>query len=35
VRVHSGTDPTGETTLDPWPDDQFPDTEPVIAFSAT
>jgi hypothetical protein len=37
VRVHSGTDPPGETTLDPWPDDPFPDydTEPVIPFFAT
>ena len=37
VRVHSGTDPPGETTLDPWLDDPFPDydTEPVVAFSAT
>jgi Putative transposase len=35
--VHSGTDPPGETTLDPWLDDPFPDydTEPVVAFSAT
>ena len=32
VRVHSGTDPPGETTLDPWLDDPFP-TEPVMAFS--
>lgn len=34
VRVHSGTDPPGETTLDPWLDDPFPDydTEPVVAF---
>ncbi len=34
--VHSGTDPPGETTLDPWLDDPFPDydTEPVVAFSA-
>jgi len=23
--VHSGTDPRGETTLDPWLDDPFPD----------
>ena len=32
-----GTDPPGETTLDPWLDDPFPDydTEPVMAFSAT
>ena len=32
--VHSGTDPPGETTLDPWLDDPFPDynTEPVVAF---
>jgi hypothetical protein len=29
VRVHSGTDPPGETTLDPWLDDPF------VAFSAT
>jgi hypothetical protein len=31
VRVHCGTDPSGETTLDPWLDDPFPnyDTEPV------
>jgi hypothetical protein len=37
VRVHSGIDPPGETTLDPWLDDPFPDyeTEPVVAFSAT
>ena len=37
VRVHSGTDPPGETTLDSWLDDPFPDydTEPVVAFSAT
>ena len=30
------TDPPGETTLDPWLDDPFPDydTEPVMAFSA-
>ena len=36
VRVHGGTDPPGETTLDPWLDDPFPDydTEPVMAFSA-
>ena len=35
--VHSGTDPPGETTLDPWLDDPFPDydTEPVVAFSAS
>jgi hypothetical protein len=32
VRVHSGTDSPGETTLDPWLDHPFP-TEPVIAFS--
>jgi len=25
VRVHSGSDPPGETTLDPWLDDPFPD----------
>jgi hypothetical protein len=37
VRVHCGTDPPGETTLDPLLDDAFPDydTEPVVAFSAT
>jgi hypothetical protein len=37
VRVHSGTDLPGETTLDPWLDDPFPDygTEPVMAFCAT
>jgi hypothetical protein len=37
ARVHSGTDPPGETTLDPWLDDPFPDydTEPVVAFSAS
>jgi hypothetical protein len=30
-------DPPGETALDPWLDDPFPDydTEPVMAFSAT
>jgi hypothetical protein len=30
-------DPPGETTLNPWLDDPFPDydTEPVMAFSAT
>jgi hypothetical protein len=27
VRVHSGTDPRGETTLDPWLDHPFPDYE--------
>ena len=33
VRVHSGTDPPGEKTLDPWLDDPFPDydTEPIVA----
>jgi hypothetical protein len=32
-----GADPPGETTLDSWLDDPFPDcdTEPVVAFSAT
>jgi hypothetical protein len=37
VRVHSGTDPPGETILDSWLDDPFSDcdTEPVVAFSAT
>jgi hypothetical protein len=37
VRVHSGTGPPGETTLDPCLDDPFPDydTEPVMAFSAS
>jgi hypothetical protein len=37
VRVHGGTDPPGETTLDPWLADPFSDydTEPVVAFSAT
>jgi hypothetical protein len=37
VRVHSGTDSPGETTLDPWLEDLFPDydTEPVVAFSAS
>jgi hypothetical protein len=37
LRVHSGTDPPRETTLDPWLDDPFPDhnTEPVVAFSAS
>jgi hypothetical protein len=37
VRVHSGTDPPGETALDPWLDDPFPDydTEPIMALSAT
>ena len=36
VRVHSGTDPPGETTLDPWLDNPFLDydAEPVVAFSA-
>ena len=28
VCVHSGTDPPGETTLDPWLDDPFPTTTP-------
>ena len=34
---HSGTDPLGETALDPWLDDPFPDyeTEPSVAFSAS
>jgi hypothetical protein len=33
--VHSGIDPPGETTLDPWLDDPFPDydTEPDVASS--
>jgi hypothetical protein len=37
VRVRSGTDPPGETTLDPWLDDQSPNyhAEPAMAFSAT
>jgi hypothetical protein len=37
VRVHCGTDPPGETSLDPWPDDPSRDydTEPVMPFSAT
>jgi hypothetical protein len=33
VRVHCGTDPPGETTLDPWLDDPFPDHD--TEFSAT
>jgi hypothetical protein len=35
--VHSGTDPPGETTLDPWLDDPFPhyDTEPVSHLDST
>ena len=33
--MHSGTDSPDETTLDPCLDDPFPDTEPVVAFSAT
>ena len=32
VRVHSGTDPPGETTLDPWLDDPFPTTTPKGAL---
>src|SRR4029453_8201998 len=28
VRVHSDTDPPGETTLDPWLDDPSPTTTP-------
>jgi hypothetical protein len=28
VRVHSGTDPPGETTLDPWLDASSPTTTP-------
>jgi hypothetical protein len=34
---HSGTDPLGETALDPWLDDPFPDydTEPMVAFSVS
>ncbi len=37
MRVHCGAEPPGETTLDPWLNDPFPDydTEPVMAFSAT
>jgi hypothetical protein len=37
VRVHSGSDRPGETVLDPWLDDPFPDydTEPIVAFSAS
>jgi len=32
IRVHSGTDPPAETTIEPWLDDPFPDydTEPVM-----
>jgi hypothetical protein len=33
VRVHCGTDPPGETTLDPSLDDAFPDYD--TEFSAT
>ena len=37
MRVHCGAEPPGETTLDPWLNNPFPDydTEPVMAFSAT
>jgi hypothetical protein len=37
VRVHSGTAPLGETSLDPWLDDPFRDydSEPVVTFSAS
>jgi hypothetical protein len=36
-RAHSGSDPPGETSLDRWLDEPFPnyDTEPVVAFSAS
>lgn len=35
VRVHTGTDPPGEATVEPWLDDPFPDydTEPVIKYA--
>jgi hypothetical protein len=32
VRVHSGTDPPGETTLDPWLDDPFPDYDTELSW---
>jgi hypothetical protein len=36
VRIHSGTDRPGETIIEPWFDDPFPDydAEPVMAHSA-
>ena len=36
-RAHSGSDPPGETSLDRWLDEPFPDydTGLVMAFSAT
>jgi hypothetical protein len=35
IRVHSGTDPPAETTIEPWLDDPFPeyDTEPVLTYA--
>ena len=32
VRVHCGTDPPGETTLDPWLDDPFPDYDTELSW---
>ena len=35
VRVHTGTDPPGEPTVEPWFDDPFPDydIEPVMNYA--
>ena len=35
VRVHTGTDPPGEPTVEPWLDDPFPDyhIEPVLKYA--
>ena len=35
VRVHSGTDPPGEPTIEPWLDDPFPDydVEPILKYA--
>ena len=35
VRVHTGTDPPGEPTVEPWFDDPFPDydIEPVVNYA--
>ena len=35
IRVHTGTDPPSECTIEPWLDDPFPDydTEPVLTYA--
>ena len=36
VRIHPGTDPPGETIIEPWLDDPFPDydSEPVMMYAS-